>query len=143
MSAGNLNEVPPGSPSLAVLNPEVPLEETVRETLMDWPTQRVPVQGTTAQEMPKEGPVQEAPLQEEPGPEEPELEESGDILKHDMPIQVEMVAVDVPLGTDGAHADATEPQSGDATGGDASAPPGVGGGLMLGLGHVQPQSQPA
>jgi hypothetical protein len=142
MSVGNLNEVPPGSPSPAVVNLEVPLEETVRETLMDWPTQRVPVQGTTAQEMPKEGPVQEAPLQEEPGPEEPELEESGDILKHDMPIQVEMVAVDAPLGTDGAHADATEPQSGDATGADASAPQ-VGGALMLGLGHVQPQSQPA
>jgi hypothetical protein len=104
MSAGNLIEVPPGSPSPAVVNPEVPLEETVRETLMDWPTQRVTVQGTTTQEMPKEGPVQE-----EPGPEESELEESGDILKHDMPIQVEMVAVDAPLGADGAHADATEP----------------------------------
>jgi hypothetical protein len=49
-----------------------------------------------------------------------------------------MIIVDVPLGTDGTHADMVEPRSSDATRGGASAPVPPGGSL-LGLGSAQPR----
>jgi hypothetical protein len=48
-------------------------------------------------------------------------EESGVVLIGDMPAQVEVVAVDTLLGTEGVRANGVGPRSEDGAGGDVSA----------------------
>jgi hypothetical protein len=54
MSAGDLIEVPLGTPPLSVLNSKVPVLE---EMPKDGPAQMAPVQGLMSREMTKEGPA--------------------------------------------------------------------------------------
>jgi hypothetical protein len=50
------------------------------------------------------------------------LEESGDVLIQDIPVQVEMVIINAPLAADGAHVDVVEPWPSDVIRGDDSTP---------------------
>jgi hypothetical protein len=61
MSAGDLIEVPLGTPLLSILNSKVPVLE---ETPKDGPAQMAPVQGMMPREMTKEGPTLEVPVRE-------------------------------------------------------------------------------
>jgi hypothetical protein len=65
-------------------------------------------------------------------------EDSGSILTQDVPIRVEMITTNVPLGTDDVQADKAEPFLGDAIGDDASPPCLWGEGDVLGFVGMQP-----
>jgi hypothetical protein len=65
-------------------------------------------------------------------------EDSGSILTQDVPIRVEMITTNVPLGADDVHADKAEPFLGDAIGDDASPLCLRGEGDVLGFVGMQP-----